>query len=96
MNTDFPAAKSHGEIREIFKDVFVVTGSVMMVPQMQVSRNMIILGAGEALALISAVRLNEQSLKALDALGTVENIVKLGAFHLGVLNSLGDPFYIDR
>jgi hypothetical protein len=96
MSTDFPKATPHGEIREIFEDVFTVTGSVMMVPQVQISRNMIILREGEALTLISTIRLNEEGLAALDALGRVENIVKLGAYHLGVHNGLDDPFYVDR
>ena len=96
MQSDFPAVTPHGEIREIFEDVFTVTGSVMMVPQVQVSRNMIILREGKALTLISTVRLNEEGLKALDSLGRVENIVKLGAYHLGVHNGLDDPFYVHR
>ncbi|WIY24509.1 hypothetical protein [Parasedimentitalea psychrophila] len=96
MQSDFPIATPHGEIRQIFKDVFIVTGSVMMVPGIQLSRNMIILREGEALTLISTVRLNDQGLKALEALGRVENIVKLGAYHLGVHNGLDDPFYVDR
>ncbi len=96
MQSDFPAATPHGEIRQIFEDVFTVTGSVMMAPEMQISRNMIILREGDALTLISTVRLNEEGLKALDALGRVENIVKLGAYHLGAHNGLDDPFYAHR
>lgn len=96
MLSDFPAATPHGEIREIFKDVFIVTGSVMMVPEIQISRNMIILREGETLTLISTIRLNDGGLKALDALGQVKNIVKLGAYHLGVHNGLDDAFYAQR
>jgi len=96
MQSDFPAATPHGEIRQIFEDVFIVTGSVMMAPEVQISRNMIILREGEALTLISTVRLNDKGLRALDALGRVKNIVKLGAYHLGVHNGLDDPFYADR
>lgn len=96
MQSNFPAATLHGEIREIFEDVFTVTGSVMMVPQVQISRNMIILREGDALTLISTVRLHDDGLKALDAMGRVENIVKLGAYHLGAHNGLDDPFYSHR
>ena len=96
MQSEFPAPTPHGEIREIFEDVFLVTGSVMMAPEVQISRNMIILREGEALTLISTVRLNDEGLKALDALGRVDSVVKLGAYHLGVHNGLDDPFYVDR
>jgi len=96
MSNSFPPATAHGEIREIFEDVFFVTGSVLMVPGMQLSRNMIILREGDELTLVSTVRLDEEGLKSLDALGQVKNIVKLGAYHLGAHNGLDDPFYVDR
>lgn len=79
--TQFPAQTPHSEIQEIFPDVFFVTGSVDMMPGIRISRSMTILRDGDALTLISPIRLDEAGLKALDALGRVENIVKLGAYH---------------
>ena len=96
MNNSYPAATEHGQIKKIFEDVFTVTGSVLMAPGIQLSRNMIILRQGKSLTLISSVRLNDQGLQALDALGKVEHVIKLGAYHLGVHNGLDDPFYLRR
>ncbi len=96
MSQAYPSVTPHGEIQEIFKDVFIVQGSVFMMPEFQISRNMIILREGESLTLISTIRLDEKTLEVLDALGKVENIVKLGAYHLGKHNGIDDPFYMDR
>jgi len=96
LNKIYPAATEHGEIKEIFQDVFLVTGSIVMAPGIQLSRNMIILREGKSLTLVSSVRLNEQGLQAIDALGKVEHVIKLGAYHLGVHNGLDDPFYVQR
>ncbi len=67
-----------------------------MAPGLQISRNMIVVRSGTSLTLISTVRLNDAGLKALDALGQVEHVMKLGAFHLGDKNGLDDAFYVDR
>ena len=96
MPYDFPPATPHGAITEVFPDIFHVTGSVDMVPGMRISRAMTILRNSDALTLISPIRLSDEGLAALDALGRVENIVKLGGYHLGAQNGLDDPFYIDR
>jgi len=93
----FPTVTSHGDIQEVFKDVFFVTGSVVMAPGLQISRNMIILREGGSLTLISAVRLNAEGLSKLDALGKVEHVMKLGDYHLGdKYNGIDDAFYLDR
>jgi len=94
--TQFPSQTPHGEISEVFPDVFFVTGSVDMMPGFRISRSMTILRDGDILTLISPVRLSEAGLKGLDVLGRIENIVKLGAYHLGAHNGLDDPFYVDR
>ena len=92
----YPSVTPHGEIQQVFEDVFYVPGSVQMTPEIQVSRNMIIVRQGESLSLISAVRLDEDGLKQLDKLGKVENVIKIGAFHLGNKNGLDDAFYMNR
>ncbi len=96
MDNRFPEATPHGDIEQVFDDVFVVKGSVVMAPGLQISRNMTIIRQNGDLILISAVRLNEKGLKNLDALGKVKHVVKLGAYHLGQKNGLDDAFYIDR
>ncbi len=96
MNNRFPEATAHGEIEQIFENVFVVKGSLVMAPGIQLSRNMTIVRENGDLTLISAVRLNEQGLAQLDALGQVKHVVKLGAYHLGQKNGLDDAFYVDR
>jgi len=94
--SQYPEGTVHGDIQALFDYVFFVQGSVMMAPGFQVSRNMIIVREGADLTLISAVRLDDAGLKALDALGKVKHVMKLGAYHLGSKNGLDDAFYLDR
>ena len=96
MSQLFPKATAHGDVKQIFDDLFFVQGSVNMAPGMQISRNMIIVRHQEELTLISAVRLDDKGLKQLESLGTVRNVVRLGAYHLGHMNGLDDEFYLNR
>ncbi|WP_294228398.1 hypothetical protein [uncultured Shimia sp.] len=96
MSCNFPPATPHGEIREVFPDIFHVAGSVDMVPGMRISRAMTVLRDKGKLTLISPIRLSDDGLAALDALGQVTSIVKLGGYHLGAQNGLDDAFYVDR
>jgi len=83
----------HGDIQEIFDDIFFVTGTVAMsspVP-MRFSRNMTIIKDGEDLTLLNTLRLDEAGLKQLDKLGEVKNVIRLAAFH-----GMDDPFYKHR
>lgn len=86
----FPPARPHGELREVFPDVFVVTGSIP-VRGMQISRNMTVLRDSDGLVLVNTVRLNEAGLAALDALGPVRHILRIGGWH-----GSDDAFYKDR
>ena len=84
----------HSEIKEIFPDIFFVTGTNITHHdnvELQHSRNMIILRDNDQLSLINTVRLDDNGLAALDALGEVTNIVRIGAFH-----GRDDAFYLDR
>jgi hypothetical protein len=84
----------HGNIHPIFQDVFFVTGTNKIHHDgvdIQTSRNMTIIRNGQELTLINTVRLDNEGLKELDLLGTVNNIVKIGAFH-----GRDDAFYKDR
>lgn len=88
---DFPAAQAHGELREVFPDIFFVSGAMKMNVLFTFSRNMTVLREGEDLYLINSVRLDEAGLARLEALGRVKAVIKLGSFH-----GIDDPFYLDR
>ena len=91
--TQFPPALPHGELEEIFDDVFFVSGSVKMpgpVP-MIFSRNMVVLREGDQLVIVHSMRLGEDGLRKLDALGNVTDVIRLAGFH-----GMDDPFYADR
>ena len=91
--SNFPPQLPHGDFREILPDVFFLTGQIVIGADKtsRHSRNMIVIRDGPFLALVNTIRLDSARLAALDALGTVNNIVKLGAFH-----GRDDAFYIDR
>lgn len=92
--TEFPPHLPHGDLREVFPDVFFVSGQSRPVfngTAFQFSRNMTVVRDGGALTLVNTLRLDDAGLAGLEALGTVENIVRLGAFH-----GRDDAFYIDR
>jgi len=91
MEDKFPMAMPHGEIQELFGNVFFVTGSIEMRTDIIASRNMMIVREGQDLTLINTVRLSQQGLEALEMLGTVKHVLKLGAFH-----GIDDAFYVDR
>jgi len=89
----FSEARKHGDIQEVFSNIYFVPGTVAMsgpLP-MRFSRNMTIIKEGEDLTLVNSVRLNEAGLKQLDELGKVKNVIRLAAFH-----GKDDPFYKNR
>jgi len=77
--------------KKIGDKLYVVYGSVQMNALMRFSRNMAIVINGNELTLINAVRMNDEGLAALDALGTVRHVLRLGALH-----GMDDRFYLDR
>lgn len=84
----------HGLIREFLDDLFFVVGTNKVQHDgvdLQTSRTMLIVREGQELTLINTVRLDPAGLHALEALGTVKHVVRLGAFH-----GRDDPFYRDR
>ncbi len=89
----FPAALPHGKIEEVFPNIYFVTGTIGMpgpLP-MRFSRNMTIVREGERLILVNTVRLSEDGLRDLDALGRVTDVIRIAGFH-----GMDDPFYKDR
>lgn len=92
--SSFPPALAHGEIEEVFTDVFVVSGAmetVLMDLDWRFSRNMTIVREGDRLILINTVRLDDKGLAELDSLGKVTDVIRLGALH-----GRDDDFYVDR
>jgi hypothetical protein len=90
----FPPALSHGSIEEVFSDVFFVSGTMETVLQemdWKFSRNMTVVRDGERLIIVNSVRLDDAGLAALDRLGRVTDVVRLGALH-----GRDDPFYVER
>lgn len=90
----YRAVQPHGKITEVFQDLYMVMGTNQIHHEgvdIQVSRNMTIVCENNDLTLINTVRLDEEGLKALEQLGTVRNVVNIGAFH-----GYDDAFYLDR
>lgn len=90
----FTPVMPHGDLAEVFPGVFFVTGTSRPVHegmQWQFSRNMTVVRDGDELTLVNTVRLDDAGLAALDRLGAVRHVVKIGAFH-----GIDDAFYVDR
>jgi hypothetical protein len=90
MSNTFPAVEPHIGIEPISDDVWVVSGSVVMAPLVRLTRNMVILRQGTELTLVNSVRLDDAGLAALDALGKVAHVIKIG------MHGMDDAFYVDR
>lgn len=92
--SDFTPQMPHGELKEVFPGIHFVTGTTRPFfegKHWQFSRNMTVVREGDALTLINTVRLDEAGLAALERLGEVKSVVKLGSFH-----GIDDAFYVDR
>lgn len=86
-----PPAFPHDPIVELFEDVYLLHGSIRMGPGMRMNRNMLILRQDGELTLVNPVRMSEEGLKSLEALGKVARVIRLGDFH-----GLDDRFYLER
>ena len=92
--SSFTPLMPHGDLTRVFSEVYVVTGTSRPLWQgvsWQFSRNMIVVCDGDAVTLINTVRLDDTGLRALEDLGTIKHVVRLGAFH-----GIDDAFYVDR
>lgn len=90
MSADFPPATPHHALVPIFDDAWYLQGSVDFKPLVRLQRNMVVLRSEGELTLINAIRLDDEGLAALDALGTVAHVVKIG------IHGMDDAFYLDR
>lgn len=92
--THYSPAWPHGDLKEVFPNIFFVMGTNITTHEgveLQHSCNMVVVKDDNALTLINTVRLNDKGLAALDNLGQVSNVVRIGAFH-----GRHDAFYLDR
>lgn len=80
----FPPALGHGLPVEVFPNIFMVTGSmetVLNAADWSFSRNMVIVRQEGELTLVNTIRLDPEGLEALNGLGTVRHVLRLGALH---------------
>jgi len=93
-SADYHPVMPHGAIQQVFPDVFFVTGTMraeFFGSMWQFNRNMTIVREDGRLTLINTVRLDDAGLAALEKLGTVTNVVRIGDMH-----GVDDRFYVDR
>ena len=89
--TEFLEPSAHGELQEVFPDVFWLRGTYRMWPGGTISRNMTVIREGQRLTVINSVRLDPEEEAKLDALGRVEHVIRLGSFH-----GCDDRYYVHR
>jgi len=88
--TNFPDAMPHGAIESFVEDVYVVDGLVQMATLMRFPRLMAVLRHAGELTLVNAIRLDEAGEKALEELGTVKHLVRIG------VHQMDNAYYADR
>ena len=86
-----PKALPHDPPLEIAEDLFVVHGCVGPMSIVRFTRNMTVVRHNGELTLINSVRMNESGLQALEALGDIKHVMRLGPLH-----GMDDEFYVDR
>ena len=92
--TNFKEALPHNKFEEVFPDIFFITGTMcaeFFGSDWQFGRNMTVVRENGKLTIINSVRLDNDGLAALEALGEVVNLVRIGDLH-----GVDDPFYVDR
>lgn len=86
-----PAALKHGPIEEVFPDVFHVRGAMKMSGLVSFSRAMTVIRKDDQLVLINSMRLDDERLAELEALGNVTDVLSIAGFH-----GRDDAFYKER
>ena len=88
--SNFPAVMPHHDLVPIFDDAWYLKGSVNMKPLVRLQRNMVVLRHDGELTLINSIRLNPEGEAALQALGKVAHVVRIG------VHGMDDAYYVDR
>ena len=86
----FPAPQPQGPLQQAFTDIHVLHGTVTMGPGIRIPRTMVVLDDGGSLTVVNAVRPDAAGQAALDALGNVEHVVKIG------MHGMDDAWFLDH
>jgi hypothetical protein len=86
-------ASPHGQFKELFDGIWFIRGGIKMPMRMpmRIGRSMTVVRGVDGLTLFNSMRLSEEGLKELEALGDVKHVVRLAGFH-----GRDDGFYRDR
>lgn len=87
----YPAVLPHDPPIELAPDLYLVHGCVCPGPGVRFTRNMVVVRDAGKLTLINPVRMDEPGLNALESLGEVAHVLRLGPMH-----GMDDPFYVER
>jgi hypothetical protein len=87
----FRPAYPHGTFDQVFENVFFLRGTMRLGLGISITRNMVVVRQGDELVLVNSVRLTEQGETALEKLGKVRHLVRLGFFH-----GADDAYYVHR
>ncbi len=90
MSNEHPGVMPHGSLQPIISDAWFLTGSVQFKPLVRLGRNMVVLRHEGELTVINSVRLDAAGEAALEALGKVAHVVKIG------VHGMDDPYYVER
>jgi hypothetical protein len=80
-------------LQELFEGIWFVRGGVKMPMRMpmRIGRSMTVVRGDEGLVLLNSMRLSEEGLKELEALGEVKHVIRIAGFH-----GRDDGFYRER
>lgn len=86
-------ASPHGPLKEVFEGIWFVRGGVRMPMRMpmRIGRAMTVVRGDDGLTIFNSIRLSDDGLSQLEALGDVKHVIRLAGFH-----GRDDGFYRDR
>ena len=90
MSNSLPGVQPHGSLTGFAPGIYTVRGSVVMMPLMRLTRNMVVVVADGDLTLVNSVRMDDEGTAALEALGRVRNIVRIG------MHGMDDAWYVRK
>ena len=88
---NYPDVLPHDPPKQIAEDLFVIHGCVKPNAVVRFTRNMTIVRDQGQLTLINPVRMDDAGLLALEKLGKIAHVLRLGPMH-----GRDDSFYVDR
>ncbi|SEN27487.1 hypothetical protein [Nitrosomonas marina] len=73
----------HGSIVQLFENIWFVKGQLKMAMflPMHISRSMTVIKENDELVLINPIRLSESGMQALESLGKISTVIRIGGFH---------------